>query len=298
MPVTRVSVVIACVNGLPYIDECLAALERERGQFDVEIIVSNCCDDGTAEHIRKQFPSVKLLNFTERVGIPALRAEGMSRATGDIISILEDHCNVREGWFRELIKAHRQGYMAVGGTVENGSVDRIIDWAVFLCEYSGVMPPAPEGEVEAITGNNASYRKEVLDSVDDSVKRDCWEFFLHEELKKTGVRFLSAPSVVVSHKKTFSFFYFLSQRYHYSRSFAAMRRARVTNARRILYLCCAPILPGLMFLRVARHIVRKRRHIDKFLLSLPALSAFLVSYAVGEFMGYLAGPGTSLLRVE
>ena len=154
----RISVIIACVNGLPSIDECLTALDKERSGYDVEIIVLNCCHDGTVEHVTRKFPSVRLLHFTRRLGIPELRAIGMDLATGAIVSIIEDHCLVQPGWFGEILKAHGKGYQAVGGTVVNGSVERVIDWAVFFCEYSAVMPPVPYGRVPGITGNNASYR--------------------------------------------------------------------------------------------------------------------------------------------
>ena len=294
----RLSVVIACVNGQPSISECLAALVKECCGHDVEIIVANCSRDGTREHIEQCFPSVKLLHFTERLGIPELRAEGISHATGDIVSIIEDHCIVQEGWVREIMKAHEQGYGAVGGTVVNGSTSRLTDWVVFLCEYSGVMPPAPYGEVESITGNNASYLKKVLDRVDESVKRNCWEFFLHEELKRSGVRFFSAPSIVVSHKKEFGFAYLVSQRFHYSRSFAGMRRERIPPVERAFYLLASPLLPALMLWRMARQVYQKGQHIDKFLLGLPLFMPFLASYAAGEFVGYLLGGGESLLKVE
>ncbi len=295
---SKISVIIACVNGLPVIDECLTALEKEQNSFDVEIIVANSCRDGTTEHIQKKFPDVKLLDFSERLSIPELRAIGMVKATGDILAIIEDHCNVQKDWFKEILKAHDKGYKAVGGTVVNGSVDRIVDWAVFLCEYSAIMPPMPQGEVDGITGNNASYRREILEKVDENIKKNYWEYFLHEELKKAGVKFLSVPSILVSHKKEFGFFYFLAQRFHYSRSFAGMRRTRTSISGRLFYILFSPFLPILMLWRISEQILTKKRHIKEFLIALPLLSIFMISYAFGEFVGYLFGPGQSLLKVE
>lgn len=295
---TKVSVVIASVNGRPSIDECLTALSKQQGQFEAEILVVDCCQDGTAEYISANFPEVKLLHISERLGIPALRAMGMSQATGDIIVIIEDHVIVDGNWFEEIIKAHQSGYKVVGGAVENGSVDRIVDWAVFLCEYSHTMLPIPHGEAEEITGNNVSYRREVLDQVDESIKRDYWEYFLHEELKKSGVKFFSAPSIVVHHKKEFGFIYFMSQRFHYSRSFAAMRRSRVSILGRLFYVAFSPLLPFLMTWRIVRQVLQKKRLYKELLFSLPLLTIFMTSYACGEFMGYMFGPGESLIEVE
>lgn len=295
---SQISVIIASVNGLPCIDECLSALEQHRGEHDTEIVVVDCCQDGTPEHIKKHFPHVKLLQIPERLGIPELRAIGMAHASGDIIVIIEDHCIVNATWFGEIARAHQSDFEAVGGAVENGSVERLIDWAVFLCEYSHTMLPIPYGEVGGITGNNVSYKREILDKVDEKIKRNYWEFFLHAELKKAGARFLSVPSIIVHHKKEFGFFYFLAQRFHYSRSFAGMRRSRITNSKRLFYLCFSPFLPLLMTWRIARQLIQKKRYYKEFLLSLPVLTMFMVSYAGGEFVGYLLGGGQSLLRVE
>jgi len=65
-----------------------------------------------------------------------------------------------------------------------------------------------------------------------------------------------------------------------------------------MYLPGSPLIPGLMLWRIGREVFRKKRFRMLFLLSLPLLGAFLTSYAVGEFAGYLLGGGDSLLKVE
>lgn len=294
-----ISVVIACVNGLPSIAECLAALERQEGEHDAEIVVVNCCRDGTAEHIREQHPHVRLIDVPARRGIPELRAQGIAKSTGDLVAVIEDHCIVRPNWFSEILRAHASGeYTAVGGPVENACDERLVDRAVFLCEYSGTMLPAPEGEVDGVPGNNVAYRREAFQAVDPATLAGCWEFFIHEEMKKGGARFRSVPAMVLDHKKEFGFLYFLSQRFHYSRSFAGMRRSRVSPPKRLLYALASPALAPLMLYRTARQVQEKGREQKTFLASLPMLTAFMISYAVGEGVGYLFGPGNSLLKVE
>jgi GT2 family glycosyltransferase len=295
----EVSVVIASVNGLPEIDECLSALERQHGGVDYEIVVANRRQDGTAGFIRNRFPGVRVLDFPQQTTIPQLRASAMAQAKGDIIVVTEDHCVAPGNWLAEIVKAHKLGYMVVGGAVENGETQRIIDWSVFLCEYSSAMLPIPAGEVKMIPGNNAAYKRAALDLIDQGIKSNFWESFLHEELSKKGVKLLSVPSIVVVHKKQFGFFYFLAQRFHYSRSFAGMRRAVVPPAKRLYYLLASPFLPLLMALRVTRNVLlEKKRLYKEFLLALPSLSIFFISYAMGEFVGYLLGPGGSLSKVE
>jgi hypothetical protein len=222
----------------------------------------------------------------------------MSVATGDIIAVTEDHCIATPDWISEIVKAIAGGYMVVGGAIENGMTDRILDWSAFLCEYSSSMPPVPNGEVHGVPGNNAAYTREALNLVDATIKRNCWEFFLMTELKKQGVRLLSVPSMLVIHKKHFGFFYFVSQRFNYSRSFAGMRGERIHPAQRFLYVLGSPILPFLHGIRVTRDVLHKKRHYREFLLSIPSLCAFLAAHAAGECVGYLLGAGSSLNKVE
>src|SRR2546429_6469677 len=110
-PVPAVSVVIASVNGLPEIEECLDALERQQGGLDYEIIVANRCQGGTAEFIQRRFPRVRLLDFPQQLSIPQLRATAMAQASGNIIVVTEDHCVAPQNWLAEIVKAHELGYM-------------------------------------------------------------------------------------------------------------------------------------------------------------------------------------------
>ncbi len=296
--IPEISVIIVSVSSLPSIDECLQALERQRSDFDAEIILVHYSENGSSEHITKNFPRVKLIQLSERLGIPQLRALGMSHSTGDIIAITEDCCIPRENWFEEIIKAHQSGYDAVGGAIENGSTNSIVNWAVYLCEYSHMMLPIPSGEVGGIAGNNSSYKRETLDKVDESIKRNYWEFFLHQELRKTDVKLLSVPAIVVVKKKEFTFLYFLTQRFHFSRSFAGMRSRLISPSRRALSALFSPALPFLMTWRIAQQVFQRKKFYKEFLFSLPLLAIFMVSYAAGEFTGYTFGSGKSLEKVK
>src|SRR5262249_42857904 len=113
-----------------------------------------------------------------------------------------------------------------------------------------------------------------------------------------GERLLQVPAIVVRKEKRFTFGYFIKQRFYFSRSFAGMRRAQLSSGRRLIYLAGSPLLPALMLWRIGREVFRKRRLRMHFLLSLPLLATFLVSYAIGEFVGYLSGGSDSLMKVE
>ena len=293
----KFSVIVPSVNGLPTLAECLTALERQQCSFDFEIIVVDRTQNETVRYIRENFPRVKLIELSAPRGIPEMRFIAMNRAGGEFLAITEDHCLAPENWLAKFSEAHDAGYEVVGGAVENMSRERLLDRAVFLCEYSAFMPAA-SGEVDFVTGNNTSYRRSTLEKLDETILENYWEYFLQAELKRAGVKFFSDSSIVAGHKKEFGFFYFLAQRFYYSRSFAAMRKQNSTFAEQILYIFYTPFLPFHQIWKIFQNVRGKNRNYSDFFLSLPLLLVFMISYALGELTGCLFGAGESLLKVE
>jgi len=295
-----VSVVIASVNGFPWIGACLEALTTQRGGNSYEVIVLDRCGPGVRDAIRERFkqPEVRVVPVEGYPSIPKLRAIGMGQARGRMIAILEDHCNVPSTWFESIRRAHEAGHRAIGSGVENGAVDRVIDWAVFFCEYAKFMPPVPAGTGVEIPGNCAVYDREALALVGPEIHQEVWECFIHRRLAEQGVAFYCDPEMTVSHKREFPFRYFMSQRYHYSRSFAGMRLEKARLHRKLAYACATPLLPPLLLWRMATTIRRKGRRQKEFASALPFIGIFLLSWAWGEWIGALCGPGDSLARVE
>lgn len=294
----KFSVIIASVNGLPTIAECLSAIENQQGEHDAEIIVVDSTTDGTDKYIEANFPQVKLIKSVEKVGVPELRAIGMKQASGEFLVITEDHCIAPENWFSQFQTAHEKGYAVVGGAVENACRESLTDWATFLCEYSSFMPPINAGETEFVAGNNVSYQRTAIEKIDDDIKKNYWEYFMQTELRRMNINFFAVPSIIISHKKEFGFFYFLSQRFHYSRSFAAMRRRKSSVSQQIIYILYAPIAPFHLTWRIVQNVLRKKRNQRELLLSLPMLFVFMLVYAFGEFVGQIFGSGNSLSKVE
>lgn len=293
-----ISVIVVSVLGSPYLEECLEALHTQKGVFDIEIIVVTPLRGTVIDKVEQKFPRVKVLTTSSRIGIPQLRALGLSYATGDSVAITEDCCIPAKNWCAEIVRAHRRGYDVVGGAVENDSSDTSVNWAAYFCEYSERMMPVPDRNVVGLAGNNSSYRRNIFNKVDKSLVHDYWEYFLYQELKRLDIKVRSVPTIVVHKKKEHRFVPFLRQRFYFSRSFAGMRSTHMPPYRRILYAVSSPVLPFLMFWRIARQVIRKKRFRSEFLRALPLLSLFMVSYAGGEASGYLFGAGNSLEKVE
>jgi glycosyltransferase involved in cell wall biosynthesis len=296
-----ISVVLASVNGLPYTANCVQALLRQEGDVPVEVIVVDRCGEEVRTALRERFPQerVHIVEAAEGDSIPRLRAIGVAQASGRLVAITEDHCIVPPNWCADIARAHRDGHPVVGGPVENGSTERTVDWAVFFCEYARFMPPCAAGVVPEVPGSNCAYDRAVLDRLGDGQGQEVWESFLHGRLREMGVEFYCDPALAVSHVKRFGYWYFMGQRYHYSRSFAGMRMAGRPWMRRVAYACAAIVLlPWLLLGRMTATVARKRRHGWRFVRALPVILTFLLSWGWGEAVGSLLGAGASLEKVE
>jgi glycosyltransferase involved in cell wall biosynthesis len=294
-----VSVVIASIVGAPFIDDCLASLREQAEELGAEVIVAACGTEAYASRIREEFPWVRVLHYPERETVPTLRRLGVEAATGDIVAIIEEHCLADANWLLRAVAAHAGGdYGAVGGPVDDAAYRRLQDWVVYFCEYNGYLPPAPRGQVRELNGANIAYRRRVLLDHKHLLGEGYWETTLHSALLAEGVKFLSVPEMVVHHRGPFAFGYYLRQRYWFSRAFAGARARTLPVARRIAYLLAAPLVPALLFARMAMRVWQKRCHVGEFIRSVPLLSVALTVFVAGEWVGYLAGPGNALAKVE
>jgi glycosyltransferase involved in cell wall biosynthesis len=293
-------VVIPSVNGYRYIAQCLRSLAGQRGSERAEVIVVEASGDDTAQCIAAEYPDVAVIALSNPAPIPALRAIGIRKARGDIIVTTGDHFVFDPGWYERIIEAHRAtSHAAIGGAVENGQRDRLVDWAAYICEYGNFMLPFEARPEIDLPGPNVSYRRHLLLRVcGDLLDQGVWERALHTRMAQHGLSLWLMPSLVVYYAKFFEVWEFLAQRYYFGRSFAAMRASAAPHWTRLVYSIIALLLPPLYLWRYARYVVRKRRFVREFFSASPLLLIFACAWSVGEFLGYTLGDRGASLRVK
>jgi GT2 family glycosyltransferase len=295
----KISVVVASLVGPPFIDDCLSSVEEQAKALGAEVIVVACGTEEYAARIGRAFRWVKVIHRRERETVPELRRHGVEAASGEIVAIIEEHCLAAPRWLAESLAAHARGeYAAVGGPVVDHAYRRLRDWAVYFVEYNVSLPPAPEGEVAFLNGANVAYRRDVLLAHEQLMKQGYWEASLNPALLAEGYKMLSAPEMVVYHRGPFNLGYYLQQRYWFSRAYAGARAQSLTVSRRLAYLVAAPLLPALLLARMAARVWGKRCRMGKFIQSLPLFVPALTAMVAGEWIGYAAGPGDALSKVE
>jgi glycosyltransferase involved in cell wall biosynthesis len=286
------SVVVAAHNARVSVAECLTALTLQQAGEKVEIIVVDNSIDGTTEIIRDRFPQLKLCPAPPSALIPELWATGIRQSSGSIVAITTAHCVPAKDWLSCIREAHQSPVSAVGGAIENDASAGVIDWAVYFCRYSSYMLPLRESFVAEIAGDNASYKRIYLDRYQHAWRQGFWEPTVHAELRRAGLQLLLAPAVVICHKRSFGLWGFVRQRFQHGMRFGQWRAANLTVAQRTLRVILSPAIPLLLLLRIGRQLLAKGRHLRQFMLSLPVLILFLLSWTAGEVAGYLRGAET------
>jgi GT2 family glycosyltransferase len=291
----ELSVVVPSVNGLKDLMGTLEALAANQ-DVRLEVLVPERCGDDVRAAVRARFPQVRVIPVDRDTTIPEMRALAFAAATAESIAVIEDHVLVPSGWARALLEAQRRGEQVVGGGVLNAATDRTVDWAAFLCEYSHLLPPLPDGPSTWLTGNNTVYRRALLQQYGGEAA-GAWEDRLHEVLRGHGVTLFFRPEIVVQHKKHYTVGEYLSQRYLYARAYAGAKFSQASPLRRAVGGVAAFALPPVLFRRIVWRVFKAGRHRAELARSLPLLALFVSSWAVGEAVGAWAGSGKSLSRV-
>lgn len=124
-PRPRVSVVIPTLDTRELLRDCLASIDAQRDEEDLEVIVvDNASADGTEAMVRQCFPWVQLIRSEENLGYSGGANLGLRAARGALIAVTNSDTVIHRG---ALTRLHDQmctrADVAVGcpRLVENGS---------------------------------------------------------------------------------------------------------------------------------------------------------------------------------
>jgi hypothetical protein len=257
------------------------------------VIVADGDGHGPPGDLALTYPEVRWLK-APGASVFSLRGLAMTQARGEIIAVTEDHCVVTPHWCACIINAHQKHpeAAAIGGIVENGATIRLIDWANFLCIFAPFLKPLRNGESKHISLQaNVSYKRRVLPNCISSL--GIMEMLFNQMLYERGELLIADDRLVVYHVQSHGFFGTFAAHFHNGRSIAGYRLPGMSWWAWLLRLGSCMILPAWLLWRVYRALFVKRRLLGRAFACLPLLSGIACSHAAGEFIGYLAGPGTS-----
>lgn len=102
---STVTVVIPNWNGKHLLKGCLDSLQRQTYRNHKTIVVDNGSTDGSVEYLAERYPDVEVACFAENRGFSVAVNEGVTRATGDYIALLNNDTEVDPRWLEELVGA-------------------------------------------------------------------------------------------------------------------------------------------------------------------------------------------------
>ena len=283
-----ISVVIASIDAVQSIDDCLLRLQRSCAGLSAEFIVADASRDGTATHVMAMGPPVRLIRFNPNTLAPQLWAEGYHRSTGHIVAFTTAHCLVSPEWASALREALDAGATGAGGPLVVADGTRPLDWAVYYLRYSAVMPHTlGAGRVDGeIAGDNAAYWRDALDRHVAMLNRGFWEIDFHRLLRADGGWLAGVPCAVVAFGRSFPASTIIRHRFAHGRQFGA---GRVTGGTRAAWqiVLAAPLVPFVLACRSGSRALSGGPARWRFIVALPWFLTLAAAWAAGEVWGAL-----------
>ena len=261
---------------------CLEALEPQRDD-GVEVRVH----EGSASppELRARFPWA---SYTTSPGalVPHHWRDGIDAARGDVVALTIAQMVPASDWL-DSIRGVLATHDAAGGAIDPGDGLRPSDWAEFFCRYAPDMRPFEAHDNPDLPGDNAAFRRTLLEDVRDFTRDGFWEPVACHELARRGVVLWHTPEIVVRQGRSAGFGAFCRQRLAHGRLYGHQRGVHFSKTRNAIGVLAAPVVPFLMTTRVLGRVFARRRHRFTALLVTPWIVAFNVVWAFAEAEGHV-----------
>lgn len=287
------SVVVATTHPWPAVQGTLDSVWGQAREVGGEIVVVDGHGRGVPEDLTARYPGTVCLT-KPAASVFALRALGMQQASGEIVAFTEDHCRVCPDWCRKLLETHRKypSAAAVGGGIENGSTDALIDWANYFVAHSPMMPPIRDGEARMISAQaGMALKRRVVPR--DIPPQGMIEMLFLGELRQRGETLIANNQIVVHHIQSQGFWNTFAAHFHNGRSIGGFRKRTIKSWHTPFRLAWCAVLPGVLLLRAIVAVMGKGRFRRELVLSFPLVTALACCHAAGEFVGHWVGAGHS-----
>lgn len=287
------SVIIVSLNDLALLERCLQALHAQPGYEQVEFLVVIRRSAEQVADLRGLWPGVRWCQAPDGETIPRMRSLGLQACQGEYVALLEDDCVVSDTWLQAVLDDRPTTYSGLGGAINPDSYRSGLDWGIYFCEYARFMSPF-QGEVAYLPGNNVSYKKEALGSLDN--QDGFYEVFLHDGWLKGGKKLYAHPGMGVNNVNHWSARFGTIIPFHYGRAFGGLRFQTKAITLRLAYAFLALLMPLVRSWRVIRVVLQRRGYLTEMIKALPWILVFNTCWSTGELVGYLSGPGNSAWR--
>ena len=289
-----VSVVIASVESVHSIAQCIDSVRVTVKGMKAEVIVVDASRDGTAEIAEGRLGRGGVVRCAPGTLTPELWAAGIARSTGRIVALTTGHFVVEPSWIESLSSALTQQTVGVAGHVDLADEANVTDWAVFYLRYSEFLnePVEPLGNVPGIPADNAAYDGDAARRFVRATGEGFWEVEFHRQLHADGRALALVGGATGSFGRSFPFWTIFAHRFQHGRHAGAWR-AQHGHRSSLGIVFAAPLVPFLLASRVRQRVRNSVDHRRRFVRSLPQFMMLAAAWAAGEAIGALIGAPAS-----
>ena len=291
-PEPAVSVIVIGYAPPTVLQRCLDELRRQceqRPEIELLVVAQREHQGNSFAPVRSRFSDLPWIEAPDDCNVSRLRGLGIARSSAPVVALLEGDCVPAKDWVARLARLRPAG--GIGGAIEPGAFRSRLDWAAYFSEFAPFLAPLPARPPQ-LPGTNVCYRRGALPAAERLAAEGMFETFVNADLGDEALA--SDSSLVVYHERHWPTALAIATRFHHGRVFAALRVRGTPLSRRVVFMGLSVALPAVLFARVLKEVVRRRRFLLQALLATPWLAVLSASWAAGEFMGYTFGAGSSL----
>lgn len=209
-----VSIIIVNWNGKTHLENCLPALACQNCENKEIIIVDNGSNDGSAELISNQYPSIRLIRLDTNLGFDMGNIIGYRASKGKYIVLLNNDTRPKYNWLSELVKAAlSDSRIGIVGSVMLRWDSNIVDTAGDGCTWAGVGYKMYSGDDYSNLPENidpfgacagaALYTREMIEEIgflDEDFFMNLEDVDLSYRARLAGYRIVIAKLSIVEHR--------------------------------------------------------------------------------------------------
>jgi hypothetical protein len=281
----EITIIVASAEGVETLSECVAAHRRSCVGIDAQIIVVDASPDHVAASICAQYPEVQLLTMPEGTLVPMLWGVGLRAARGRVVAFSIGQCIVDRTWARAMLDGIAAGASGVGGRFDLRRGSDATVRATFYLRYSAWLAAA-SGPAREIAGDNAAYDHDSLRVAQSKQDAGFWEVDVHACFRELGKELVLVDDATARFGGRMTLGAMASRRFAHGKHSGAFRVEQGIRTRWQMLLG-APLVPGVLLLRVARRVARNPGHWPRFISSSGAFFVLATAWAAGEAIGAL-----------
>lgn len=293
-----VTVAVVCICGAPHLARCLEALRAQEAAGPFRVVVRYDPALPGIDAVAARYPEAVVRAEPGRHTPLELCAAAIEDCDSDVILLTEDHGIPATSWVRSMLAARAPDRVAVGGRMEIRSGASATDWAFYYADFFRYAAPVQDGPSPTLTVCNVAYDRARLEAIRDLWSDSFEEPAVHDALRARfgGVLWLTSASEVRM-RRTVSLSAALEERYAFGRIFGHTRIAHMSPARRLLMMGLGLALPALLLGRMTAKALASPGLTRAFVRGLGPLTAMVLCWSWGEWLGYVTGRPPRRLRL-